>query len=39
MKAPLPITVAIVLTGVTALVLSGAPQLILRFAAGSLFPQ
>lgn len=38
-KAPLPITVAIVLTGVTALVLSGAPQLILRFAAGSLFPQ
>ncbi|MFD3552691.1 NADH-quinone oxidoreductase subunit N [Streptomyces goshikiensis] len=38
-RAPLPVTAAIVLTAVTALVLSGAPQLVLRFASGSLFPQ
>ncbi|WP_332757607.1 NADH-quinone oxidoreductase subunit N [Streptomyces sp. MT206] len=38
-RAPLPVTAAIVLTVVTALVLSGAPQLVLRFASGSLFPQ
>ncbi|MFE3605848.1 NADH-quinone oxidoreductase subunit N [Streptomyces goshikiensis] len=38
-RAPLPVTAAIVLTIVTALVLSGAPQLVLRFASGSLFPQ
>ncbi|MBT1189303.1 NADH-quinone oxidoreductase subunit N [Streptomyces sp. CJ_13] len=38
-RAPLPVTAAIVLTIVTALVLSGAPQLVLRFASGSFFPQ
>lgn len=38
-KAPWPVTAAIVLTAVTAVVLSGAPQLALRFATGSLFPQ
>ncbi|OKI66625.1 NADH-quinone oxidoreductase subunit N [Streptomyces sp. MJM1172] len=38
-RAPLPVAAAIVLTVVTALVLSGAPQLVLRFASGSLFPQ
>ncbi|WP_199885405.1 NADH-quinone oxidoreductase subunit N [Streptomyces sp. CB00455] len=37
--APWPVTAAIVLTAATALVLSGAPQLVLRFASGSLFPQ
>ncbi|MEU3409324.1 NADH-quinone oxidoreductase subunit N [Streptomyces sp. NPDC006670] len=37
-KAPWPLTAAIALTAVTALVLSGAPQLVLRFAAGTLFP-
>ncbi|MFZ3472233.1 NADH-quinone oxidoreductase subunit N [Streptomyces sp. 4.24] len=37
-KAPWPVTAAIVLTAGTALVLSGAPQLVLRFATGSLFP-
>ncbi|MCM1967338.1 NADH-quinone oxidoreductase subunit N [Streptomyces sp. G1] len=35
---PWPVTAAIVLTAATALVLSGAPQLVLRFATGSLFP-
>ncbi|MFE3558242.1 NADH-quinone oxidoreductase subunit N [Streptomyces sp. NPDC059193] len=38
-KAPWPVTAAIALTAVTAVVLSGAPQLVLRFASGSLFPQ
>ncbi|KPI32925.1 NAD(P)H-quinone oxidoreductase subunit 2 [Actinobacteria bacterium OV450] len=38
-KAPWPLTAAIALTAVTAVVLSGAPQLVLRFASGSLFPQ
>ncbi|RST01286.1 NADH-quinone oxidoreductase subunit N [Streptomyces sp. WAC07149] len=37
-KAPWPVAAAIALTAVTALVLSGAPQLVLRFASGSLFP-
>lgn len=37
-EAPWPVAAAIALTAVTALVLSGAPQLVLRFAAGSLFP-
>ncbi|MGW1763396.1 NADH-quinone oxidoreductase subunit N [Streptomyces sp. NPDC002073] len=36
---PLPVTVAIGLTAAVAVVLSGAPQLVLRFADGSLFPQ
>ncbi|MCJ1679341.1 NADH-quinone oxidoreductase subunit N [Streptomyces sp. APSN-46.1] len=38
-RVPLPVTAAIALTAVTAVVLSGAPQLVLRFASGSLFPQ
>ncbi|MEV7727029.1 NADH-quinone oxidoreductase subunit N [Streptomyces sp. NPDC087917] len=38
-KTPRPLVAAIALTGVAALLLSGAPQLILRFASGSLFPQ
>ncbi|MFD9358479.1 NADH-quinone oxidoreductase subunit N [Streptomyces sp. NPDC060031] len=38
-SAPWPVTTAIVLTAAVAVVLSGAPQLVLRFAAGSLFPQ
>ncbi|MFE9635177.1 NADH-quinone oxidoreductase subunit N [Streptomyces sp. NPDC006463] len=38
-KAPWPVTAAIVVTAVTAVVLSGAPQLVLRVASGSLFPQ
>ncbi|MEV6952712.1 NADH-quinone oxidoreductase subunit N [Streptomyces sp. NPDC051183] len=38
-RAPWPVTTAIVLTAAVAVVLSGAPQLVLRFAAGSLFPQ
>ncbi|MFD3869716.1 NADH-quinone oxidoreductase subunit N [Streptomyces sp. NPDC058623] len=38
-KVPWPVTAAIVLTAATALVLSGAPQIVLRFASGSLFPQ
>ncbi|MFD9454318.1 NADH-quinone oxidoreductase subunit N [Streptomyces sp. NPDC059985] len=38
-KVPWPVTAAIVLTAATAVVLSGAPQLVLRFASGSLFPQ
>lgn len=37
-KAPWPVAAAIALTAVVALVLSGAPQLVLRFASGSLFP-
>lgn len=37
-RTPWPVTAAIVLTAATALVLSGAPQLVLRFATGSLFP-
>ncbi|MGW6687288.1 NADH-quinone oxidoreductase subunit N [Streptomyces sp. NPDC054961] len=36
-RTPWPITAAIALTAATALVLSGAPQLVLRFATGSLF--
>ncbi|MFD9332912.1 NADH-quinone oxidoreductase subunit N [Streptomyces sp. NPDC060028] len=36
---PWPVTTAIVLTATVAVVLSGAPQLVLRFASGSLFPQ
>ncbi|MEU3059992.1 NADH-quinone oxidoreductase subunit N [Streptomyces subrutilus] len=38
-RAPWPVTAAIVLTAATALALSGAPQLVLRFATGSLFAQ
>lgn len=38
-KAPWPVTAAIVVTAITAVVLSGAPQLILRVASGSLFAQ
>ncbi|MFF5702541.1 NADH-quinone oxidoreductase subunit N [Streptomyces sp. NPDC012794] len=37
-KAPWPVAAAIALTAATALVLSGAPQLVLRFASGTLFP-
>ncbi|MEU7553988.1 NADH-quinone oxidoreductase subunit N [Streptomyces sp. NPDC044571] len=37
-KTPWPVGAAIVVTAVVAVVLSGAPQLVLRFAAGSLFP-
>ncbi|MGW0554942.1 NADH-quinone oxidoreductase subunit N [Streptomyces sp. NPDC002926] len=36
-SAPTPITVAIVLTAVAGVVLSGYPELVLRFAASSLF--
>ncbi|MFJ9057528.1 NADH-quinone oxidoreductase subunit N [Streptomyces sp. NPDC102409] len=36
-RVPAPLTVAIVLTAVAGITLSGAPQLILRFAAVSLF--
>lgn len=36
-SAPTPITVAIVLTAVASVVLSGYPELVLRFAASSLF--
>ncbi|MDQ0794620.1 NADH-quinone oxidoreductase subunit N [Streptomyces sp. B1I3] len=36
-RVPAPLTTAIVLTAVAALVLSGAPQLVLRFASVSLF--
>ncbi|MGW6707760.1 NADH-quinone oxidoreductase subunit N [Streptomyces sp. NPDC054956] len=36
-RTPWPVTAAVVLTAATALVLSGAPQLVLRFATGSLF--
>ncbi|MEV8530377.1 NADH-quinone oxidoreductase subunit N [Streptomyces sp. NPDC051211] len=38
-KVPFPVTAAIAVTGVVSVVLSGAPQLVLRFAATSLFPQ
>ncbi|MGR8008968.1 NADH-quinone oxidoreductase subunit N [Streptomyces hypolithicus] len=34
---PAPVTLAIALTAITAIVLSGAPQLVLRFATGNLF--
>lgn len=36
-RVPAPLTAAIVLTAVAGITLSGAPQLILRFAAVSLF--
>ncbi|MEJ8659093.1 NADH-quinone oxidoreductase subunit N [Streptomyces sp. MS1.AVA.4] len=36
-RAPTPVTVAIALTGAAAILLSGWPQLVLRFAAVSLF--
>ncbi|MCB5168757.1 NADH-quinone oxidoreductase subunit N [Streptomyces bambusae] len=36
---PVPVTVAVALTAAVAVALSGAPQLILRFATGTLFPQ
>ncbi|WP_406303462.1 NADH-quinone oxidoreductase subunit N [Streptomyces sp. NBC_00879] len=36
-RAPAPVTVAIVLTAVVGVVLSGYPQLVLRFAATNLF--
>ncbi|MEU5808098.1 NADH-quinone oxidoreductase subunit N [Streptomyces sp. NPDC047718] len=35
---PWPVTVAIAVTAAVSVVLSGAPQLVLRFAAGGLFP-
>ncbi|WP_030773680.1 NADH-quinone oxidoreductase subunit N [Streptomyces sp. NRRL F-2664] len=38
-KAPWPVAAAIVATAITAVVLSGAPQLVLRVASGSLFAQ
>ncbi|MFI5620891.1 NADH-quinone oxidoreductase subunit N [Streptomyces sp. NPDC051567] len=38
-KAPWPVTAAITLTAALAVALSGAPELVLRFASGSLFPQ
>ncbi|MFF5445922.1 NADH-quinone oxidoreductase subunit N [Streptomyces sp. NPDC012888] len=37
-RTPFPVTAAIALTGVVAVVLSGAPQMVLRYAATSLFP-
>ncbi|MFD4786707.1 NADH-quinone oxidoreductase subunit N [Streptomyces sp. NPDC058459] len=36
-RVPAPLTVALTLTGAAGVVLSGAPQLVLRFAATSLF--
>lgn len=36
-RVPAPVTAALAVTGVIGLVLSGAPQLVLRFAAGGLF--
>ncbi len=36
-RAPAPLTAALALTGVLGVVLSGAPQLALRFASGGLF--
>ncbi len=36
---PWPVAAAITVTAAVSLVLSGAPQLVLRFAAGSFFPQ
>lgn len=36
-RVPAPLTAALALTGVAAVVLSGAPQLVLRFADGTLF--
>ncbi|MBW5483458.1 NADH-quinone oxidoreductase subunit N [Streptomyces bambusae] len=38
-RIPVPISVAIAVTGVVAVVLSGAPEAVLRYAATSLFPQ
>ncbi|MFF4847047.1 NADH-quinone oxidoreductase subunit N [Streptomyces sp. NPDC001194] len=38
-KTPWPVTAAIAVTAVIAVVLSAAPQLVLRFASGGLFPQ
>ncbi|HET6855725.1 MAG TPA: NADH-quinone oxidoreductase subunit N, partial [Streptomyces sp.] len=35
--APMPVTVAITLTAVAGIILSGVPQLVLRFATGDLF--
>jgi NADH-quinone oxidoreductase subunit N len=37
LRVPAPLTAAIALTAVLAVALSGAPQLVLRFAGGSLF--
>lgn len=37
LRVPAPVTAAIALTAVLAVALSGAPQLVLRFAGGSLF--
>lgn len=36
-RAPAPVTVTIALTAVVGVILSGYPQLVLRFAADSLF--
>ncbi|MGW2457530.1 NADH-quinone oxidoreductase subunit N [Streptomyces sp. NPDC001761] len=36
-RVPAPVTAALAVTGVLAVVLSGAPQLVLRFASGGLF--
>ncbi|MEW2283536.1 NADH-quinone oxidoreductase subunit N [Streptomyces sp. NPDC047841] len=36
-RVPAPVTAALAVTGVLAVALSGAPQLVLRFAAGGLF--
>ncbi|MEU5707008.1 NADH-quinone oxidoreductase subunit N [Streptomyces flaveolus] len=36
-RVPAPVTAALAVTGVIGVVLSGAPQLVLRFAAGGLF--
>ncbi|MFB7595468.1 NADH-quinone oxidoreductase subunit N [Streptomyces sp. NPDC056160] len=36
-RAPAPLTAAITLTGLIGIALSGAPQLVLRFASGGLF--
>lgn len=38
-RAPWPVAAAIVVTAITAVVLSGAPELILRVTSGSLFAQ
>ncbi|QES49613.1 NADH-quinone oxidoreductase subunit N [Streptomyces venezuelae] len=38
-KVPFPVTAAIAVTAVVSVIVSGAPQLVLRFAATSLFPQ
>ncbi|CAM5425373.1 NADH-quinone oxidoreductase subunit N [Streptomyces canarius] len=36
-RVPAPVTATLALTGAVAVALSGAPQLVLRFAAGGLF--